>query len=103
MLVVGRIDVSSICDGWVRFVICGCGFDLGWFFFFFSLLWTGGRWWWWLWVWLMVEVVVDLWVQFGFFFFFFFFFVVVDWWLVVVVVVVGVVDGRGGCGFVGSI
>ena len=36
---VGRIGVGSICDLWVRFVICGCGFVL-WcvvgFFFFFS-------------------------------------------------------------------
>ena len=45
---VGRIGVGSICDLWVRFVICGCGFVL-WcvvgfflFFFFFFLLWTGG-------------------------------------------------------------
>ena len=35
-MVVGRTGVGSICDGWVRFVICGCGFNLGWLDFFFS-------------------------------------------------------------------
>ena len=49
-------------------MICGCGFDLGWFCFVL---------------------------------FFVFFFLAVDWWPMVVVV--GVADGRGGCGFVGSI
>ena len=28
MVVVGCIDVGSICDLWVQFVICGCGFVL---------------------------------------------------------------------------
>ena len=28
VVVVGHISVGSICDLWVRFVICGCGFVL---------------------------------------------------------------------------